>query len=117
MKKYVCTICGYEYDPEPGDLDTVIQVGTLFLEPVLTKGENKRDQVLTLVEADPLLHLMTPHGKEEQKMKNKKGSRIEKDSMGEMYVPEDALWGPQIQRAIENFPISGYRVLLLCPGR
>ncbi len=29
--------------------------------------------------------------------------------MGEMYVPEDALWGPQTQRAVENFPISGYR--------
>jgi len=42
-------------------------------------------------------------------MKNKKGFRIEKDSMGEMYVPEEALWGPQTQRAVENFPISGYR--------
>jgi fumarate hydratase class II len=42
-------------------------------------------------------------------MKNKKGFRIEKDPMGEMYVPGDALWGPQTQRAVENFPISGYR--------
>jgi fumarate hydratase class II len=42
-------------------------------------------------------------------MDEKKGYRIEKDSMGEMYVPEDALWGPQTQRAVENFPISGYR--------
>lgn len=42
-------------------------------------------------------------------MKEKKGYRIEKDSMGHMYVPEDALWGPQTQRAVENFPISGYR--------
>ncbi|UCH93200.1 MAG: class II fumarate hydratase [Candidatus Aminicenantes bacterium] len=42
-------------------------------------------------------------------MENKKGYRIEKDSMGEMYVPEDALWGVQTQRAVENFPISGYR--------
>jgi fumarate hydratase class II len=42
-------------------------------------------------------------------MQKKKGFRIEKDSMGEMYVPEDALWGPQTQRAVENFPISGYR--------
>jgi fumarate hydratase class II len=45
----------------------------------------------------------------EAKMKNKKGFRIEKDSMGEMVVPGDALWGPQTQRAVENFPISGYR--------
>ena len=33
--------------------------------------------------------------------------RIEKDSLGELRVPEDALWGAQTQRAIENFPISG----------
>lgn len=35
--------------------------------------------------------------------------RIEEDSLGKMTVPEDALWGPQTQRAVENFPISGYR--------
>ncbi len=34
--------------------------------------------------------------------------RIEKDSMGEMQVPADALYGAQTQRAVENFPISGY---------
>ena len=33
--------------------------------------------------------------------------RIEKDSMGELQVPEDALWGAQTQRAVDNFPISG----------
>jgi len=35
--------------------------------------------------------------------------RIERDSMGEVRVPADALWGAQTQRAIENFPISGPR--------
>lgn len=35
--------------------------------------------------------------------------RIEKDSMGEMRVPADALYGAQTQRAVENFPISGYQ--------
>jgi fumarate hydratase class II len=35
--------------------------------------------------------------------------RIEKDSLGEMNVPVDALYGPQTQRAVENFPISGQR--------
>lgn len=35
--------------------------------------------------------------------------RIEKDSMGEVKVPSDALYGAQTQRAIDNFPISGYR--------
>ena len=33
--------------------------------------------------------------------------RIEKDSMGELEVPEKALYGAQTQRAINNFPISG----------
>ncbi len=36
-------------------------------------------------------------------------TRIEKDSMGEMTVPGEAYWGAQTQRAVENFPISGYR--------
>jgi fumarate hydratase class II len=36
--------------------------------------------------------------------------RIEHDSMGEVRVPKAALWGPQTQRAVENFPISGLRV-------
>ena len=38
---------------------------------------------------------------------NDKLYRIEKDSMGELKVPEDALWGAQTQRAVQNFPISG----------
>ena len=33
--------------------------------------------------------------------------RIEKDSMGEVKVPADALYGAQTQRAVDNFPISG----------
>ncbi len=33
--------------------------------------------------------------------------RIEKDSMGELRVPSDALYAAQTQRAIDNFPISG----------
>ena len=37
------------------------------------------------------------------------GFRIEKDSLGEMKVPEGALYGAQTQRAVENFPISGQR--------
>ncbi len=36
-----------------------------------------------------------------------KGFRIERDSMGELQVPADALWGAQTQRAVQNFPISG----------
>ena len=35
--------------------------------------------------------------------------RIERDSMGEMEVPDDALWGAQTQRAVRNFPISDLR--------
>jgi fumarate hydratase, class II len=36
--------------------------------------------------------------------------RTEKDSMGELKVPADALWGAQTQRAVDNFPISGQRM-------
>lgn len=36
--------------------------------------------------------------------------RVERDSMGEMEVPEDALWGASTQRAVLNFPISGLRL-------
>ena len=34
-------------------------------------------------------------------------TRIEKDSMGEMSVPESALYGASTQRAVLNFPVSG----------
>ncbi|MFZ9682420.1 MAG: class II fumarate hydratase [Cephaloticoccus sp.] len=34
--------------------------------------------------------------------------RTEKDSMGEMAVPDEALWGASTQRAVLNFPISGH---------
>ncbi len=35
--------------------------------------------------------------------------RIEKDSLGELKVPVDAYYGVQVQRAVENFPISGLK--------
>ncbi len=37
------------------------------------------------------------------------GFRTERDSLGEMRVPADALYGAQTQRAVDNFPISGIR--------
>jgi fumarate hydratase class II len=36
-------------------------------------------------------------------------TRVEKDSMGEMSLPESALYGASTQRAVLNFPVSGYR--------
>ncbi len=33
--------------------------------------------------------------------------RVERDSMGEVHVPADALYAAQTQRAVDNFPISG----------
>jgi len=33
--------------------------------------------------------------------------RTEKDSLGEVKVPANALWGAQTQRAVDNFPVSG----------
>jgi fumarate hydratase class II len=38
---------------------------------------------------------------------SEKSYRIERDSMGELEVPQEALWGAQTQRAVLNFPISG----------
>ncbi|HXH72653.1 MAG TPA: class II fumarate hydratase [Mariprofundaceae bacterium] len=35
--------------------------------------------------------------------------RIERDSMGEMQVPENAMYGAQTARALANFPVSGLR--------
>ncbi|QIN83986.1 aspartate ammonia-lyase [Rubrobacter tropicus] len=35
--------------------------------------------------------------------------RVERDSMGEVEVPRDALFGAQTRRALDNFPISGIR--------
>jgi aspartate ammonia-lyase len=42
-------------------------------------------------------------------MANQTSFRVEKDSMGEVQVPADRLYGAQTQRALENFPISGLR--------
>ena len=35
--------------------------------------------------------------------------RVERDTLGEVRVPDDALYGAQTQRAVENYPISGLR--------
>ncbi|MEM2700428.1 MAG: lyase family protein, partial [Nitrososphaerota archaeon] len=45
-------------------------------------------------------------------MSSSQGSRplrIERDTLGEMYVPADAYYGAQTARAVDNFPISGLR--------
>lgn len=36
--------------------------------------------------------------------------RIERDSMGEMKVPADKIWGAQTQRSLENFPIGTEKI-------
>lgn len=43
-------------------------------------------------------------------MSAKEAMRTEKDSMGEMQVPQSALYAAQTQRAVENFPISQLRI-------
>jgi fumarate hydratase, class II len=40
---------------------------------------------------------------------DRSGYRTERDSLGEMRVPADALYAAQTQRAVENFPISNLR--------
>ena len=37
-------------------------------------------------------------------------TRTESDTMGQMEVPESALWGASTQRAVLNFPVSGFRM-------
>jgi fumarate hydratase, class II len=37
-------------------------------------------------------------------------TRTEHDTMGEVQVPADALWGASTQRAVDNFPVSGLRL-------
>lgn len=39
---------------------------------------------------------------------DKNSFRVEKDTMGEVEVPQQAYWGAETQRAIENFPIRGF---------
>ena len=41
-------------------------------------------------------------------MSTPSNTRIERDSMGEMEVPIDALYGASTKRAVLNFPISGF---------
>ncbi|PFL58248.1 aspartate ammonia-lyase, partial [Bacillus anthracis] len=40
----------------------------------------------------------------------KNGVRIEKDFLGEKEVPNFAYYGVQTMRAVENFPITGYKI-------
>ncbi|MBN1283055.1 MAG: class II fumarate hydratase [Proteobacteria bacterium] len=37
-------------------------------------------------------------------------TRTERDALGEVNIPSDALWGSSTQRALENFPVSGRRM-------
>lgn len=41
---------------------------------------------------------------------NKEKQRLEKDSLGEVYIAEEALWGAQTQRALENFQVSKEKI-------
>jgi fumarate hydratase class II len=46
----------------------------------------------------------------EVSMSTHRSYRIERDSMGEVHVPNDALYGAQTQRAVDNFQVSGLRM-------
>ena len=48
-------------------------------------------------------------GKGHMAAKSRPRTRVEKDSLGRLVLPEAAYYGVQTQRAIENFPISGLR--------
>ena len=42
--------------------------------------------------------------------KSKNNCRTESDSMGKVKIPKSALYGPQTQRAIENFQVSTFQM-------
>jgi len=53
MKKYICTVCGYTYDPELGDPDSNVQPGTPFEElpeswvcPICQVGKDMFEEVV-----------------------------------------------------------------------
>jgi fumarate hydratase, class II len=56
-------------------------------------------------------HISVQHGVKNRQllMKTDNTFRTETDSMGEMRVPADACYGAQTARAVENFPVSGWR--------
>src|SRR5688572_3091200 len=51
------------------------------------------------------------YSRERDHMSKSKQTRTEKDPLGELQVPADALYGVQTLRAVQNFPISGIRPL------
>ncbi|MCP4795371.1 MAG: hypothetical protein GY885_04350, partial [Phycisphaeraceae bacterium] len=51
-----------------------------------------------------------PAAKRAAPRKSSNRTRIERDTMGEMSVPADALFGASTQRAVLNFPVSGRSV-------
>jgi fumarate hydratase class II len=59
--------------------------------------------------AEQTFHTICIAGRPAEIMGDSDDFRIEKDSMGEVRVPSDVLYGAQTQRAVENFPISGLR--------
>jgi fumarate hydratase, class II len=64
-------------------------------------GKSRNDAVMDMdTEAQPDQSTADPNS----------GTRVEHDTMGEVRVPANALWGAQTQRAVENFPISGVRI-------
>ncbi|MFN0134150.1 MAG: aspartate ammonia-lyase [Phycisphaerales bacterium] len=59
------------------------------------------------VAAVPASSLPKPVSRPAVKPAPKGPTRVEKDTMGEMHVPADALYGASTQRAVLNFPVSG----------
>src|SRR5262249_41649187 len=71
------------------------------------RAEHEAQVVLQLLGIGGLAHGPSLHGYALGMAAEK--TRIERDSLGEIAVPADALWGASTQRAVENFPISGER--------
>jgi fumarate hydratase class II len=56
-----------------------------------------------------ILAVVMPRSEDKGATMAEQAYRIERDSLGEIQVPADALYGAQTQRAVDNFPISTLR--------
>ena len=79
--------------PEAADAASKVRLGLSIRESYhFRRNEMERNEMTTkTIAADPAY-------------------RVERDSMGDVHVPADAYYSAQTQRAVENFPVSGWRL-------
>ena len=70
----------------------------------LMRASNARDETRIVAHGTSLAPTTTASGEGER------GWRVETDTMGEVRVPADKLWGAQTQRSLQNFRIGGEKM-------